>query len=160
MQPIHIVGGGLAGTEAAWQVARRGVPAVLHEMRPARPTPAHRTGRLAELVCSNSLRSDDPIAPAGLLKHELRRCGSMVIACADQHRVPAGQAFSGAAPTSNPVTVTVGARVAVVGFSGITEAGLYQINVTVPPGTGSGDQAVTAIVNGVVTPLGPVVSVQ
>jgi uncharacterized protein (TIGR03437 family) len=75
-------------------------------------------------------------------------------------RVPAGQAFSGAAPTSNPVTVTVGARVAVVGFSGITEAGLYQINVTVPPGTGSGDQAVTAIVNGVVTPLGPVVSVQ
>jgi uncharacterized protein (TIGR03437 family) len=58
------------------------------------------------------------------------------------------------------VSVTVGARVAVVGFSGITEAGLYQINVTVPPGTGSGDQAVTAIVNGVVTPLGPVVSVQ
>ena len=75
-------------------------------------------------------------------------------------RVPAGQAFSGAAPTSSPVAITIGGVLASVGFSGITEAGLYQFNLTVPPGTGSGDQALKATVNGVQTPPGPVVSVQ
>src|SRR5262249_16933068 len=76
--PIHIIGGGLAGSEAAWQVARAGVPVVLHEMRPGRQTEAHKTGALAELVCSNSFRSDDAAANAvGLLHEEMRRAGSL-----------------------------------------------------------------------------------
>ncbi len=74
-EPIHIIGGGLAGSEAAWQVARRGLRAVLYEMRPARPTPAHQTGRLAELVCSNSLKSEQESTAPWLLKEELRRLG-------------------------------------------------------------------------------------
>ena len=86
---VHVVGGGLAGTECAWQLARRGVPVVLHEMRPERSTPAHQTGDLAELVCSNSLRSDDPDHPAGLLKREMERFGSLVGA-ARAAAVPAG----------------------------------------------------------------------
>jgi methylenetetrahydrofolate--tRNA-(uracil-5-)-methyltransferase len=94
-KPIHIIGGGLAGCEAAWQVARAGVPVVLHEMRPVRPTEAHVTGRLAELVCSNSLRSDDADGNAvGLLHEEMRRMGSLVLACADAHRIPAGAALA------------------------------------------------------------------
>jgi methylenetetrahydrofolate--tRNA-(uracil-5-)-methyltransferase len=93
--PIHIVGGGLAGTEAAWQVARAGVPVVLHEMRPVRTTEAHVTDRLAELVCSNSFRSDDADGNAvGLLHEEMRRLGSLVLAAADAHRVPAGTALA------------------------------------------------------------------
>ena len=76
LRPIHIVGGGLAGSEAAWQIVRRGVPVVLHEMRPERSTAAHKTGRFAELVCSNSFRSDDAEASAiGLLHAEMRRLG-------------------------------------------------------------------------------------
>jgi methylenetetrahydrofolate--tRNA-(uracil-5-)-methyltransferase len=94
VQPIHIVGGGLAGTEAAWQVARRGVPAVLHEMRPARPTPAHRTGRLAELVCSNSLKSESPSTAPWLLKEELRRLDSLLMRAAAMARVPGGHALT------------------------------------------------------------------
>ena len=74
---IRIVGGGLAGTEAAWQVARRGVPVALHEMRPVRPTAVHRTGRLAELVCSNSFRGDRLENAVGLLKAEMRQLGSL-----------------------------------------------------------------------------------
>jgi methylenetetrahydrofolate--tRNA-(uracil-5-)-methyltransferase len=93
--PVHVVGGGLAGAEAAWQLLQAGVPVVLHEMRPARSTEAHRTGLLAELVCSNSFRSDDAEFNAvGLLHAEMRRCGSLILACADAHSVPAGGALA------------------------------------------------------------------
>jgi methylenetetrahydrofolate--tRNA-(uracil-5-)-methyltransferase len=93
--PIHIVGGGLAGSEAAWQIAERGIPVVLHEMRPERPTDAHKTDRLAELVCSNSFRSDDHQNNAvGLLHEEMRRAGSLIMASADRHQVPAGGALA------------------------------------------------------------------
>src|SRR6516165_1831427 len=92
---IHIVGGGLAGSEAAWQLARAGIPVVLHEMRPLRGTEAHRTDRLAELVCSNSFRSDDAMNNAvGLLHEEMRRCGSLIMAAADGHKLPAGGALA------------------------------------------------------------------
>src|SRR5262245_9503182 len=91
---VTVVGGGMAGSEAAWQLAEAGLSVALVEMKPCAMSPAHQSPLLGELVCSNSLRSDDPIAPAGLLKHELRRAGSLVIACADQHRVPAGQALA------------------------------------------------------------------
>jgi methylenetetrahydrofolate--tRNA-(uracil-5-)-methyltransferase len=93
--PIHIIGGGLAGSEAAWQVARLGVPVVLHEMRPLRQTEAHKTGGLAELVCSNSFRSDDAASNAvGLLHEEMRRAGSLVMATGDRHKLPAGGALA------------------------------------------------------------------
>ena len=92
---VHIVGGGLAGCEAAWQAARAGARAALHEMRPLRTTDAHRTDVLAELVCSNSFRSDDAENNAvGLLHEEMRRCGSLIMAAADAHRVPAGGALA------------------------------------------------------------------
>jgi methylenetetrahydrofolate--tRNA-(uracil-5-)-methyltransferase len=91
---VTVVGGGLAGCEAAWQLAARGARVALVEMKPAAMSPAHQTPLLCELVCSNSLRSDDPVAPAGLLKHELRRAGSMVIGAAEAHRVPAGTALA------------------------------------------------------------------
>ena len=91
---ISIVGGGLAGSEAAWQAASRGVPVTLYEMRPGRPTAVHRTGLLAELVCSNSLRSDKLDNAVGLLKEEMRRLGSLVIREADRARVPAGAALA------------------------------------------------------------------
>jgi methylenetetrahydrofolate--tRNA-(uracil-5-)-methyltransferase len=89
-----VIGGGLAGCEAAWQLARRGLQVSLIEQKPARLSPAHTTPLLAELVCSNSLRSDDPNTPAGLLKAELRRAGSLIIECADATRVPAGEALA------------------------------------------------------------------
>ena len=93
--PIHVIGGGLAGSEAAWQIARAGVPAVLHEMRPARGTEAHLTDGLAELVCSNSFRSDDAEHNAvGLLHAEMRRLGSLIMAAGDAHRLPAGGALA------------------------------------------------------------------
>ncbi|MDR3698495.1 MAG: methylenetetrahydrofolate--tRNA-(uracil(54)-C(5))-methyltransferase (FADH(2)-oxidizing) TrmFO [Candidatus Sulfopaludibacter sp.] len=92
--PIHIIGGGLAGAEAAWQIARRGLPAILHEMRPARPTPAHQTGRLAELVCSNSLKSESLSTAPWLLKEELRRLDSLLLAAAQKARVPGGHALT------------------------------------------------------------------
>ncbi|HEX9570085.1 MAG TPA: methylenetetrahydrofolate--tRNA-(uracil(54)-C(5))-methyltransferase (FADH(2)-oxidizing) TrmFO [Rhodospirillales bacterium] len=93
--PVHVVGGGLAGSEAAWQLARAGVPVTLHEMRPRRRTDAHRTDRLAELVCSNSFRSDDAEFNAvGLLHEEMRRAGSLIMRAADAHRVPAGSALA------------------------------------------------------------------
>jgi methylenetetrahydrofolate--tRNA-(uracil-5-)-methyltransferase len=91
---MHVVGGGLAGCEAAWQAAERGVPVVLHEMRPVRPTAVHRTDRLAELVCSNSFRGDSLDNAVGLLKEEMRRLGSLVMRSADAHRVPAGMALA------------------------------------------------------------------
>ncbi|MDP6831506.1 MAG: methylenetetrahydrofolate--tRNA-(uracil(54)-C(5))-methyltransferase (FADH(2)-oxidizing) TrmFO [Alphaproteobacteria bacterium] len=95
IKPIHVIGGGLAGSEAAWQIARAGVRAMLHEMRPQRMTEAHQTEGLAELVCSNSFRSDDARASAvGLLHEEMRRCGSLIMAAADANKVPAGGALA------------------------------------------------------------------
>src|SRR5207342_3381561 len=93
--PIHVVGGGLAGSEAAWQLASAGIPVVLHEMRPARGTDAHKTAQMAELVCSNSFRSDDAVNNAvGLLHEEMRRCGSLILAAGDKHKLPAGGALA------------------------------------------------------------------
>jgi methylenetetrahydrofolate--tRNA-(uracil-5-)-methyltransferase len=92
---VHIVGGGLAGSEAAWQLACAGVPVVLHEMRPVRGTEAHLTDSLAELVCSNSFRSDDAMNNAvGLLHEEMRRAGSLIMRAADRHKLPAGGALA------------------------------------------------------------------
>src|ERR1051325_8926570 len=95
LKPVHIVGGGLAGSEAAWQLAQAGVPVTLHEMRPVRATAAHKTDGLAELVCSNSFRSDDKEHNAvGLLHEEMRRLGSLVMQAADRNQVPAGGALA------------------------------------------------------------------
>jgi methylenetetrahydrofolate--tRNA-(uracil-5-)-methyltransferase len=95
VKPIHIIGGGLAGSEAAWQISRAGVPVILHEMRPIRKTEAHQTDGLAELVCSNSFRSDDwEFNAVGLIHAEMRRAGSLIMACADAHKVPAGSALA------------------------------------------------------------------
>ena len=92
---VHIIGGGLAGSEAAWQVAKSGQRAVIYEMRPDRTTDAHQTDNLAELVCSNSFRSDDAEYNAvGLLHEEMRRCGSLILAMADANKVPAGGALA------------------------------------------------------------------
>jgi methylenetetrahydrofolate--tRNA-(uracil-5-)-methyltransferase len=91
---IRVIGGGLAGSEAAWQAASMGVPVTLHEMRPTRPTPVHKTDRLAELVCSNSFRGDKLDNAVGLLKEEMRRLGSLVMRVADRVRVPAGAALA------------------------------------------------------------------
>ncbi len=91
---VRVIGGGLAGSEAAWQLAERGVAVELYEMRPQRTTPAHRTGWLAELVCSNSLGSDLPDRAPGLLKNELRRMGSLLLRCAAEAAVPAGGALA------------------------------------------------------------------
>src|SRR5258708_32918222 len=95
LRAVHVIGGGLAGSEAAWQIAARGVPVVLHEMRPLRTTAAHKTAALAELVCSNSLRSDDKEHNAvGLLHEEMRRLGSLIMRTADVNQVPAGGALA------------------------------------------------------------------
>nr|WP_242043690.1 FADH(2)-oxidizing methylenetetrahydrofolate--tRNA-(uracil(54)-C(5))-methyltransferase TrmFO [Leptolyngbya sp. FACHB-671] len=94
MKPIQVIGGGLAGTEAAWQIAQAGVPVVLHEMRPLRLSPAHHSEHLAELVCSNSFGAQASDRASGLLHEELRRLGSIVIGKADEHAVPAGGALA------------------------------------------------------------------
>jgi len=95
MNPIHVIGGGLAGSEAAWQIANRSVPVILHEMRPERKTDAHSTDSLAEMVCSNSFRSDDAVNNAvGLLHEEMRRMNSLIMAAAERHKVPAGSALA------------------------------------------------------------------
>src|ERR1700720_2840574 len=95
LRPIHVLGGGLSGSEAAWQIARRGVPVVLHEMRPARSTAVHKTSQLAELVCSNSFRSDDAQGSAiGLLHAEMRRLESLIMHAADANKLPAGSALA------------------------------------------------------------------
>src|SRR5262250_2972558 len=91
---VHIVGGGLAGSEAAWQLAERGWRVVLHEMRPHRATPAHRTDRLAELVCSNTFKSTETSNAHGLLKAEMRALGSLILRAADEARVPGGTALA------------------------------------------------------------------
>src|SRR5579871_5560537 len=94
-EPIHIVGGGMAGSEAAWQAAHCGVDVVLHEMRPKKMTDAHQSDGFAELVCSNSFRSDDWRHNAvGLLHEEMRRAGGLIIAMGDRHKVPAGSALA------------------------------------------------------------------
>ena len=94
-QAVGVIGAGLAGSEAAWQIAEAGVPVVLKEMRPLQSTPAHKTDMPAELVCSNSLRSDDAAHNAvGLLHEEMRRCGSLIMKCADMTKVPAGGALA------------------------------------------------------------------
>jgi methylenetetrahydrofolate--tRNA-(uracil-5-)-methyltransferase len=94
-KPIHVIGGGLAGSEAAWQIASAGVPVVIHEMRPQRMTDAHKTDGLAELVCSNSFRSDDwETSAIGLLHEEMRRAGSLILDAADRHKLPAGGALA------------------------------------------------------------------
>ncbi|MDR1580133.1 MAG: FAD-dependent oxidoreductase, partial [Synergistaceae bacterium] len=94
MSAITIAGGGLAGSEAAFWLAAAGFEVELREMRPAKSPPAHRTGELAELVCSNSLGADSVTSPAGILKQELRMLGSLVMRCADHSRVPAGKALA------------------------------------------------------------------
>lgn len=94
MEPVTIIGAGLAGSEAAWQLARRGIPVALHEMKPRKMTPAHHSEYFGELVCSNSLRSDQLENAVGLLKEELRRMGSLILACADGHAVEAGGALA------------------------------------------------------------------
>ena len=94
LQPIQVIGGGIAGTEAAWQIAQAGVPVVLHEMRPQRLSPAHHSEHLAELVCSNSFGAQATDRASGLLHEELRRLGSVVIGKADEHQVPAGGALA------------------------------------------------------------------
>ncbi len=94
MTSVQIVGGGLAGSEAAWQLAERGVPVLLHEMRPVRPTAAHKTDRLAELVCSNTFKSTELGNAHGLLKAEMRRLGSLILRAADEARVPGGSALA------------------------------------------------------------------
>ena len=91
---LIVIGGGFAGCEAAWQAARRGVRVTLYEMRPVQMTPAHKTGHLAELVCSNSLGSSDPTSAPGLLKEEMRRLGSLTLSCAEESSVPAGSALA------------------------------------------------------------------
>jgi methylenetetrahydrofolate--tRNA-(uracil-5-)-methyltransferase len=94
-EAVRVIGGGLAGSEAAWQMARAGVPVILHEMRPERATDAHKTATLAELVCSNSFRSDDTLHNAvGLLHEEMRRCGSLIMRAGDAHKLPAGGALA------------------------------------------------------------------
>ncbi len=94
LQPVNIIGAGLAGSEAAWQLARRGVPVRLHEMRPATMTPAHRGGNCAELVCSNTFRADHLENAVGLLHEEMRRMDSLIMDCADRARIPAGTALA------------------------------------------------------------------
>ena len=94
MDKVMVIGAGLAGSEAAWQLARRGIPVELREMKPQKMSPAHHSEHFGELVCSNSLRSDQLENAVGLLKEELRRCGSLIMACADGHRVEAGGALA------------------------------------------------------------------
>ena len=94
MERVIVIGAGLAGSEVCWQLARRGIPVELHEMRPGRLTPAHRSGGYAELVCSNSLRANNVENAVGLLKEEMRRCDSLIMAAADAHAVPAGGALA------------------------------------------------------------------
>ncbi len=91
---VTVIGGGLAGSECAWQLARRGIPVTLREMKPQKRSPAHKTDQFAELVCSNSLRSDNPESAIGLLHAELRTLSSVILGCADTHRVPAGDALA------------------------------------------------------------------
>ena len=91
---VNVIGAGLAGSEAAWQLAQRGIPVRLYEMRPHKYSPAHHTDGFGELVCSNSLRANNLENAVGLLKEELRRCDSLIMRCADNNQVPAGGALA------------------------------------------------------------------
>ncbi|MEP7029842.1 MAG: methylenetetrahydrofolate--tRNA-(uracil(54)-C(5))-methyltransferase (FADH(2)-oxidizing) TrmFO, partial [Pseudolabrys sp.] len=125
-QPVHVIGGGLAGSEAAWQLAQSGVPVTLHEMRPIRATAAHKTDGYAELVCSNSFRSDDKNHNAvGLLHEEMRRLNSLIMNAADKNQVPAGGAL---AVDRNGFSAAVSAALA--GHPLVT---LERGEITVPP---------------------------
>ena len=93
-KPVHVVGAGLAGSEAAWQLAKRNIPVILHEMRPIKRSAAHKTDNFAELVCSNSLRANNIENAVGLLKEEMRRLDSIILKCAEEHQVPAGGALA------------------------------------------------------------------
>src|SRR5258707_4420408 len=114
---IHIIGGGLAGCEAAWQAASLDVRVVLHEMRPVRGTAVHKTDQLAELVCSNSLRGDKLDNAVGLLKEEMRRLGSLVMRAADAHRVPAGAALAVDRDRFSPAVTEAGQAHPLVGVT-------------------------------------------
>src|SRR5665647_900880 len=94
IQRVTVIGAGLAGSEAAWQIAKQGVPVSLYEMRPVRKTPAHHTDKFAELVCSNSLRANGLANAVGVLKEEMRILNSLIIGCADRNAVPAGGALA------------------------------------------------------------------
>ena len=94
MEPVTVLGAGLAGCEAAWQLARRGIPVTLYEMKPQKFSPAHKSQGLAELICSNSLKASRIDSAAGLLKEEMRRLGSLLVPCAEQCAVPAGGALA------------------------------------------------------------------
>ncbi len=137
--PVHVIGGGLAGSEAAWQLARAGVPAILHEMRPQRETDAHHTGHLAELVCSNSFRSDDAGGSAiGLLHAEMRSMDSIILAAADGVRVPAGSALAVDRDAfSEAVEATLGAHPLVTlvrgEITGLADADWDQVIVATGP---------------------------
>ena len=93
-KPIHVIGAGLAGSEATWQIVKHGIPVILHEMRPVKSSAAHKTNYFAELVCSNSLRAGNIENAVGLLKEEMRRLGSLIMQQADEHQVPAGGALA------------------------------------------------------------------
>ena len=137
MPGVRIIGGGLAGCEAAWQAASRGVAVTLHEMRPARPTAVHRTSGLAELVCSNSLRGDKLDNAVGLLKEEMRRLGSLVMRAAEATRVPAGAALAvDREAFSNFVTREIAAHPLVT----VVREEVHAI----PPSAGPGDPVVIA----------------
>src|ERR1700744_5143062 len=115
LDPIHVIGAGLAGSECAWQIAERGVPVVLHEMRPVVRTDAHQTDGLAELVCSNSFRSDDWEHNAvGLLHAEMRRLDSLIMRCAEGTKTPAGGALA-----VDRVSFSEAVTQAIVGHPGI-----------------------------------------
>src|SRR5437879_4506862 len=108
---VTIIGGGFAGSEAAWAAARRGSRVTLYEMRPARRTPVHQTGDLAELVCSNSFKSNLLTNASGVLKEEMRRLGSLILPIAERHRVPAGEALAvDREPFAREVTETIAAH--------------------------------------------------
>jgi methylenetetrahydrofolate--tRNA-(uracil-5-)-methyltransferase len=154
MSTLHIIGGGLAGSEAAWQAARSGLEVVLHEMRPVRKTDAHQTDSLAELVCSNSFRSDDAQNNAvGLLHEEMRRAGSLVMGCADAHKLPAGGALavdrSGfAAAVTKALEDHPGITIAREEITGLPPASLGQVIVATGPLTSAALSAEIAQVTG------------
>lgn len=137
MPTVRIIGGGLAGCEAAWQAASRGVAVTLHEMRPARPTAVHRTSGLAELVCSNSLRGDKLDNAVGLLKEEMRRLGSLVMRAAEATRVPAGAAL---AVDREAFSAFVTREIAAHPLITVVREEVHAI----PPPAGSGDPVIVA----------------